>query len=123
MEATGQRDTAAELKVRSALWHSGLRGYRVNVRPLPGLRRTADIAFRRQRVAVFVDGCFWHSCPEHGSKPKANGAWWSSKLRMNRERDEDTNRRLVDAGWTVVRVWEHKSPEAAVDLVCGALDR
>lgn len=122
MRATRQSDTAAETALRSELWRSGLRGYRVNVRPLPDFRRTADVLFRRQRVAIFVDGCFWHSCPEHGSQPKANNEWWESKLRTNSERDADTNRRLEEAGWTVIRVWEHERPRAAAATIRRILD-
>lgn len=93
--------------MRKYLWRSGLR-YRVDYRlPLRGLRRRADIAFPGPRVAVFVDGCFWHCCPEHGTRPANNAAWWAAKLDANVARDADTDRRLSDAGWTVVRVWEH----------------
>ena len=83
------------------------------MRPVPTIRRTADIVFSRRRVAVFVDGCFWHGCPEHRTYPKANAEWWSAKLERNIERDADTDRRLSEAGWTVVRIWEHESPEGA----------
>lgn len=87
---------------------------------MPGLRRrTMDIAFSRAKVAVFVDGCFWHGCPlQHKGVPAANGAWWQAKLAKNQERDRDTDRHLEEAGWAVVRVWEHEDPEqAAVRIV------
>jgi len=79
----------------------------VDQQVLPGLRRRADLVFTRARVAVFIDGCFWHRCPEHGTLPKANAAWWRAKLNRNVERDRDTDARLRDADWIVVRVWEH----------------
>jgi DNA mismatch endonuclease, patch repair protein len=116
MRRTGQRDTAPEMRLRSALHLLGLR-YRLQVAPVPGLRRRADIAFPRQRVAVFVDGCFWHSCPEHGTTPKANRAWWETKLRANAARDEDTNSRLRAAGWEPVRIWEHQDVVDAASLI------
>jgi DNA mismatch endonuclease (patch repair protein) len=71
------------------------------------LRRTADIVFTRQRLAVFIDGCYWHSCPVHRSQPVVNADYWAPKLKRNRERDEDTNAQLRAAGWTVIRFWEH----------------
>jgi len=110
------RDTAAEIAVRRLLHAAGLR-YRVNARPLPGLRRTADIVFTRQRVAVFVDGCFWHACPDHGTVPKANADWWAAKLARNIQRDRDTSEQLAAAGWQVVRIWEHEDPTAAADRI------
>lgn len=116
MQRTGQRDTAPEMQLRSALHLLGLR-YGVQVAPLPGLRRRADIVFPRQRVAVFVDGCFWHSCPEHGTTPKANRAWWEAKLLGNVKRDEDTNRRLRAAGWEPVRIWEHEDVADAASQI------
>ncbi|MGO9291485.1 MAG: very short patch repair endonuclease, partial [Polyangia bacterium] len=94
----------------------GLR-YRVDVAPLPGLRRKADLVFSRARTAVFVDGCFWHSCPLHGSSAQANPNWWAVKLAANVDRDRDTDQRLAAAGWTVVRVWEHENPLSAADRV------
>jgi DNA mismatch endonuclease (patch repair protein) len=116
MSRTRRHGTAAELAVRSELHRRGFR-YRVQ-RPLEfDARRKADILFPRERVAVFVDGCFWHSCPEHATHPKANAQFWAEKLARNRTRDGDTNRRLEDAGWTVVRVWEHEPASRAVDLI------
>jgi DNA mismatch endonuclease (patch repair protein) len=119
MRATRQRDTPGEMALRTALWSLGLR-YRVDV-TLPGTRRRADVAFVRARVAVFVDGCFWHGCPEHGTWPKANAIWWRTKIEANRRRDLDTDLRLRSAGWTVLRFWEHTDPMAAARRVADAL--
>ncbi|WP_082164331.1 very short patch repair endonuclease [Mycolicibacterium obuense] len=81
-------------------------------------RRRADIVFTRARIAVFVDGCFWHSCPKHGTSPKANAEWWREKLEMNVKRDRDTDSRLRAAGWTVIRIWEHEdSADAAAKVI------
>ena len=116
MRRQATRDTAPEVKLRRHLHADGYR-YRVHMRPLPDLRRTADIVFPRAKVAVFVDGCFWHSCPEHRTSPKTNADWWSEKLERNRERDLETNRRLQEAGWSVVRIWEHEDPRLAAERV------
>jgi DNA mismatch endonuclease (patch repair protein) len=89
----------------------------VHRRPLAGLRRDADIVFPRERVAVFVDGCYWHGCPQHGTWPKANAQFWRDKIEGNRRRDQDTNARLAAAGWTAVRVWEHEQSQRAADRV------
>src|SRR6185312_10973627 len=97
MQRTKRRDTPAELALRSALHH---RGYRFRVdHKLPGLRRRADLVFPRERLAVFVDGCFWHACPEHATWPKRNREWWRQKIVGNVERDRDTDRRLEEIGW------------------------
>lgn len=113
MRGAKRRDTAAELALRRVLHARGLR-YRVAF-PVPGQRRrTIDVAFTRAKVAVFVDGCFWHGCPEHGTRPQANSDWWSTKLAANQARDRDTDRLLGELGWTVIRVWEHESPTDAV---------
>lgn len=120
MSRQATRDTAPEMEVRRHLHAAGLR-YRVHTRPLPQLRRTADIVFRGARVAVFVDGCFWHSCPEHGTAPVTNGEWWAAKLSRNVERDADTDHQLTDAGWLVVRVWEHEDPVVAAERVARAV--
>lgn len=97
------------MAVRRAVHALGLR-YRVDVRPLPGFNRRADLVFTGPRVAVFVDGCYWHGCPAHGTAARTNATYWSSKIGGNRARDLDTDRRLGVAGWTVVRVWEHEDP-------------
>jgi DNA mismatch endonuclease (patch repair protein) len=106
------RDTAPELAVRSAVHRLGLR-YRVSVRPVPALRRTADLVFRRVQLAVFVDGCFWHGCPEHATSPALNRDFWRTKLDRNRMRDEETDAALERAGWAVLRIWEHEDPHEA----------
>jgi DNA mismatch endonuclease (patch repair protein) len=116
MRNTPSRDTPAELALRRLLHAKGLR-YRVDARPMKSLRRKADIVFGPAKVAVFVDGCFWHNCPEHGSAPKANAEWWADKLRTNVERDRDTDAQLSAEGWRVLRFWEHESPGAAADLI------
>jgi DNA mismatch endonuclease (patch repair protein) len=109
MSAARRRDTAAEVALRRALHAMGLR-YRVAY-PVPGQRRrTIDVAFTRARIAVFVDGCFWHGCPDHGTRPKSNSEWWKTKLAANHARDRDTDRILAELGWLVVRVWEHEDP-------------
>jgi DNA mismatch endonuclease (patch repair protein) len=110
------RDTQPEIMVRSALHAMGLR-FRKNARPLPGLRCTADVVFRRERVAVFIDGCFWHGCPEHGRVPATNNSYWSEKLERNALRDRRNTRALEEAGWAVLRYWEHQPiEEVAVDI-------
>ena len=121
MQLQRTRDTAPEMAVRRLLHRRGLR-YRVDRPPLPGLRRRADLVFGPSRVAVFIDGCFWHGCPEHGTRPRANSDWWSTKLAANHARDEDTDRLLREAGWQVVRIWEHESVEDAVTVVRAVLD-
>lgn len=120
METTRRRDTKPELSLRRALHGRGLR-YRVDERPLPATRARADIVFRAQRVAVFVNGCFWHGCPEHGTWPKHNGPWWRAKIEGNRARDARTDTLLRAEGWTVVRLWEHDALEDAVNAVVAAL--
>ncbi|MQA87269.1 MAG: DNA mismatch endonuclease Vsr [Streptosporangiales bacterium] len=120
MQSARQRNTAPELAARSELHRRGLRFY-IDRAPLPSLRRRADIVFPRRRVAVYIDGCFWHGCPEHGTWPKANAEWWRAKIEANRARDRDTDRRLQEAGWTVVRAWEHESPVAIANRVARVL--
>lgn len=106
--------------MRSRLHADGYR-YRVDASPIRGVRRRADLLLSRARVAVYIDGCFWHSCPEHGTWPKANAEWWREKIRANVARDRDTNRRLVAAGWRVVRVWEHEPVDRAAQRVANAV--
>lgn len=120
MRSNRGRDTGPELAVRRALHARGLR-YRVSFRPLPKLRRTADLVFTRAKVAVFVDGCFWHGCPEHHTVAKANADFWARKVRENRDRDDETNLRLVAAGWTVVRVWEHQPTEEVAEQIAAVV--
>jgi DNA mismatch endonuclease, patch repair protein len=116
MKRTGRRDTAPELALRSELHKRGLR-YRVDHRPEPDLRTRADVVFPRARVVVFVDGCFWHACPEHGTAPKSNSAWWAEKLRTNVARDQRGTRELTELGWTVVRAWAHEDMREVADRV------
>jgi DNA mismatch endonuclease, patch repair protein len=120
MQTARQRDTRPELAVRSELHRRGLRFY-VDRAPIPSLRRRADIIFPRRKITVFIHGCFWHGCPEHGTWPRANAAWWRAKIERNQARDHDTVCRLAAAGWTVVTVWEHESPTDAADRVVMAL--
>jgi DNA mismatch endonuclease (patch repair protein) len=123
MQAQRRHDTEPELALRRRLHAMGLR-YRVHERPLPDLRRQADLVFRRARVAVFVDGCFWHGCPEHGRRAHAvNGWYWPEKIERNRTRDADTDARLRAAGWDVVRVWEHETTAGAARRVARAVAR
>jgi len=112
--------TAPETALRRELHRRGRR-YFVDRAPLPGLRRRADLVFPRHRVAVYVDGCFWHCCPEHATYPRNNAQWWAEKLAGNVARDRDTDARLGAAGWTVVRVWEHEDAAEAADRVQAAL--
>lgn len=110
------RDTKPELAVRRLLHAAGLR-YRVSFRPIANLRRTADIVFTKHRIAVFIDGCYWHACPVHGTTAKLNSAYWSTKLAGNVARDADTNNRLRDEGWIVLRFWEHEDPSAVASTI------
>lgn len=116
MQAQARTNTQPELALRRQLHRRGLR-YRLHVRPLASFRRRADLVFRAARVAVFVDGCFWHSCPEHGSVPRTNRAWWQRKLSRTVARDRETDAELARAGWLVVRVWEHEDVSLAADHV------
>jgi DNA mismatch endonuclease (patch repair protein) len=111
MQAIRNRDTKPEWLIRRLVHAQGLR-YRVAARPLSDLRRTADLVFRPAKVAVFIDGCYWHGCPEHYVSPKTNPGYWSDKVARNIARDRDTDKRLTDADWTVLRFWEHESPDA-----------
>ena len=110
------RDTKPEIEIRRALHARGLR-YRLQRRVLKETRRTADIVFPARHIAVFVDGCFRHGCPLHGSQPKSNSAFWQEKIKTNKDRDRDTYARLKDQGWTSIRVWAHDEAEAAADRI------
>ncbi|MBX9387560.1 very short patch repair endonuclease [Streptomonospora nanhaiensis] len=116
MRSNKGRDTKPELALRRAVHSLGLR-YRVSARPLPKVRRTADMVFTRVKVAVFLDGCFWHGCPEHHTVAATNAGFWAEKVRRTRERDSETDRLLREAGWLPVRVWEHEDPEEAAHRV------
>lgn len=120
MLSNRSRDTSPERALRSALWARGLR-YRVARRPLPEARWTADLVFGRSRVAVFVDGCFWHGCPEHGRTPAANRGYWEPKLARNRDRDASFDRLLGERGWLVVRAWEHEPVDETAERVAAAV--
>ncbi len=109
MQAGKPTDTKPEIELRSALIASANNDFEVNYKVVEGLRRNADIAFLNEKIAVFVDGCFWHGCPKHGTWPKANAEFWRAKIERNKERDIDTNNKLRAAGWKVVRVWEHEN--------------
>ena len=119
MLRTGRKDTAPELALRKELHRRGRR-YRVDYSPL-GDRRRADVVFRTERVAIFVHGCFWHSCPLHATEPKANSEWWRVKLESNRQRDERAQLDLAAAGWLTIIVWEHEPAAGAADRIESAL--
>lgn len=116
-----RRDTRPEMDIRRLLHARGMR-YRVDA-ALPGMRRRADLVFTTARVAVFVDGCFWHGCPKHGTQPKNNAAWWADKIAANVDRDRDTDRRLIADGWSVLRIWEHEAPEMAAARIAEVVTR
>lgn len=123
MQAIRSRDTKPERLIRRLVHANGLR-YRVAARPLPDLRRTADMVFRPAKVAVFIDGCYWHGCPEHYVSPKTNPGYWSEKVARNVARDRDTDERLSAAGWLVLRFWEHQSSDAcALSIVSAVRER
>ncbi len=122
MRANRSRDTRPELALRRAAHALGLR-YRVAARPLPRIRRTADMVFTRARVAVFLDGCFWHGCPTHHRAPAANSGYWSEKVARNRARDAEVDALLAAAGWRVLRVWEHEDPAEAARRVAELVAR
>jgi DNA mismatch endonuclease (patch repair protein) len=116
MQAIKSRDTRPELLLRRELHRRGVR-YRINVH-VPGLpRRTMDVAWAGKKVAVFVDGCYWHGCPEHGSAPKVNPDYWGPKIENNRRRDRETQQYLQAQGWTVLRFWEHEPVSEVADAV------
>lgn len=108
--------TDAELALRQEIYRIGLR-YRVGYEVLKKPRRVADVAFPGRKIAVFVDGCFWHGCPEHATWPKRNAEFWRQKIEANRQRDADTNARLQALGWTALRFWSHESPIEAAKTV------
>lgn len=122
MQAIRSRDTKPERLIRSLLHAQGLR-YRVAAKPLPDLRRTADIVFGPAKVAVFIDGCYWHGCPEHYVPPKTNSGYWSGKVAGNMARDRDTDQRLREAGWTVLRFWEHEPSSDCALRIAAEVDK
>jgi DNA mismatch endonuclease (patch repair protein) len=116
MHGNRGRDTKPELAVRRLLHSSGFR-YRVDYRAEQSVRTRPDIAFTKVRLAVFIDGCFWHGCPEHHTASATNAGYWSDKVDTNRERDRRNSASLEDRGWTVMRFWEHEDPEAVVAAI------
>jgi DNA mismatch endonuclease, patch repair protein len=122
MQGNARRETSPERGLRSALHRRGLR-FRKNYSPVRGMRCRVDVVFTGARLAVFVDGCFWHSCPDHRTSPRTNADWWRVKLAANIERDRRNTAALIDAGWTVLRLWEHEPVEGMVDRVVGVLRR
>ena len=110
------RDTVPELLVRRALHARGLR-FRVDLRPEAELRTRADIVFTRRRIAVYIDGCFWHGCPQHGTSPKANADYWAPKLARNIERDRESTVALESRGWAVLRFWSHEPVDEVVECI------
>jgi DNA mismatch endonuclease, patch repair protein len=121
MRANRGRDTAPEIALRSALHRRGFR-FRKNLRfDVEGLRLRPDVVFTRAKVAVFLDGCYWHGCPSHGQVPVANRDFWTAKIQANRDRDQRQTAALERAGWLVVRVWEHEEISTAVDRVDAAV--
>ncbi|MGW1540473.1 very short patch repair endonuclease [Streptomyces sp. NPDC002309] len=122
MSKQASKNTGIELSVRRLLHAAGLR-YRVEY-PVPGMpRRRIDVAFPRAKVAVLIDGCFWHGCPQHATQPKANADWWRQKLDRNMARDRETTEHLRAMGWTVLRFWEHVPTEEVAATVRAAVDR
>jgi len=122
MRAIRRTDTKPELALRQALHRMGYRFRKDHRLDLPQRRVRPDIAFTARKVAVFVDGCFWHACPEHGSKPAVNQTYWNPKLLRNVERDRAADAALELAGWQVVRLWEHVPLDDAVAAVVTALN-
>jgi DNA mismatch endonuclease (patch repair protein) len=120
MRGNRSLDTKPERALRSALHAGGYRFRKHYLIDAAGLRVRPDIVFTRLRIAIFVDGCFWHGCPEHGAKPRANEAFWAAKFARNAARDRLVNERLNAAGWTVLRVWEHETTDessARIELI------
>ena len=120
MAKVRQTGTDVELALRREMYRIGLR-YRVGYEVLKKPRRVADVAFPGRKIAVFVDGCFWHGCPEHATWPKRNAEFWRQKIEANRQRDADTNTRLRAIGWTALRFWSHESPAKAAAIVARAV--
>lgn len=120
MQRNTSIDTKPEAAVRSELHRRGLR-YRKHCRPVLAIRCRADLVFAKARVAVFVDGCFWHRCPIHGTSPRSNSDYWAAKLDRNVARDRENDAALRRAGWRVIRVWEHEDPETAAERIVRAV--
>lgn len=122
MVANKKTNTVPELRLRSALHELGLR-YRIHARPIPEMNLNADLVFRPSRVAVFVDGCFWHGCALHGTWPAANSDYWHAKISGNVNRDRRVDEVLTQAGWRALRVWEHEPSDVAALRVVEAVHR
>lgn len=122
MQSVRQKNTSAESALRRELHARGLR-YRIQVPVLTKPRRVADIAFSGLRIAIFVDGCFWHGCPKHATWPKQNAEFWRAKILANQQRDRDTDERLRAAGWKVVRAWAHEPPERVASTVARIVEK
>jgi DNA mismatch endonuclease, patch repair protein len=124
MRSTRGYDTAPQLAVRSLLHRAGLR-FRVRYSIILGPRRWTrpDVVFTRARLAVYIDGCFWHGCPEHRTHPRNNSAYWAAKIEGNIARDADTDRRLDDLGWHVLRAWKHEDPASVAARIADAVHR
>ncbi|MDA2810977.1 very short patch repair endonuclease [Nocardiopsis sp. RSe5-2] len=122
MRSNKGRDTKPELALRRAVHALGLR-YRVSYAAIPSYRRTVDLAFTKVKVAVFLDGCFWHGCPEHHTVSATNTSFWAEKVRRNRERDAETNSLLEERGWRVLRIWEHEDPQDAAVRVAALVKK
>jgi DNA mismatch endonuclease, patch repair protein len=120
MARTSSRDTRPEIELRRRIHRLGLR-FRVDRPVFVGVRRRADLVFASARLAVFVDGCFWHGCPEHVTWPKTNAEFWREKIEANRQRDRDTDERLELVGWQPIRIWEHEDPGLAAARIASAV--
>ncbi len=120
MKGNRSRDTKPELAVRHLIHAAGLR-YRVDYRPIPTINRRADIVFTRQRIAVFIDGCYWHGCPIHYVASKTNPDYWASKISRNIERDTQTDELLCEHGWTPIRFWSHEPPTSVAAAILAIL--
>jgi DNA mismatch endonuclease (patch repair protein) len=120
MRTQRQRDTGCEIDLRRELHKRGVR-YRIDCRPIPEVPRRADIVMRAAKLAVFVDGCFWHGCPLHWKPPKQHSEWWEAKVAANIGRDKDTTAVLAGAGWMVVRIWEHEDAATAAEQIVNIL--
>lgn len=117
MSNVRNKDTGLEMKLRRALWKAGLR-YRINVN-LPG---KPDIAFPKRKIAIFIDGCFWHGCPVHGTIPKTNVDFWEAKIKGNIERDRQITSQLTEMGWLVIRVWGHEIKKCLDTVVLNIIE-
>jgi DNA mismatch endonuclease, patch repair protein len=121
MRGNRRVDTRPERQVRSLLHRRGYRFRKDYLIRAAGVRVRPDVVFTRQRVAVFIDGCYWHRCPQHGTSPRVNSHYWGPKLDRNVARDQRVDEALTAAGWVVVRLWEHDAPEGAVARIAAAL--